>query len=235
MGVSVGLVGLGMFGSGFADLFKRHPLVDRVGLCDTESERVQAFAARADWRDKFNPRDAYASLDDICRADFDALVIITQHWLHAPQCLQALESGKHVCSAVPIITIPDGLEILDWCDKLVHAVRRTGRHYMLGETTYYRPETMYCRRRAAEGAFGAYTYSEGEYFHAFDSLGCDLRQVLAGRRNSRMGRDYDRIWGSYKERGILNGPMHYPTHSVSGPMCVMNAHAVKVCAWGNRP
>ena len=27
-------------------------------------------------------------------------------------------------------------------------------------------------------------------------------------------------------------PMHYPTHSPSGPIGVMNAHAVKVCAWG---
>jgi predicted dehydrogenase len=26
--------------------------------------------------------------------------------------------------------------------------------------------------------------------------------------------------------------MHYPTHSTSGPISVMDAHAVKVCAWG---
>ncbi len=233
MGISIGLVGLGSFGSAFANLFKRHPLVDRVGLCDTEPERVAAFANRADWKDKFNPRDAYESLDAICASDFDALVIITQHWLHAPQCLQALESGKHVYSAVPIICIPDGNEILDWCDKLVNAVGRTGKRYMLGETTCYHADAMYCRRRAAD--FGAFTYSEGEYFHAFDSPGCDLRKVLAHRRNSTCGREYDAIWKSYKERGISNGPMHYPTHSVSGPMWVMGAHAKRVCCWGTPP
>ena len=32
MGISLGLVGLGSFGSGFAELFKRHPLVDRIAL-----------------------------------------------------------------------------------------------------------------------------------------------------------------------------------------------------------
>ena len=235
MGISVGLVGLGQFGSVFADLYKSHPLVDRIGLCDAEPERVQRFAEREDWRDKFDPRDAYESLDDICKSDFDALVIITQHWLHAPQCLQALESGKHVYSAVPVIVLPDSNEILDWCDKLVNAVTRTGLHYMLGETTYYRPPAMYGRRRAAEGAFGAFVYSEGEYMHAFDAPYCDLRDILAARRNGRIGKDYDRIWQGYHDRGIFNGPMHYPTHSTSGPMSVMNAHAVKVAAWGQPP
>ena len=78
MGISIGLVGLGGFGSGFADLFKKHPLVDRVGLCDREADRVAKFATREDWKDKFHPRDAYASLDAICRSDLDALVV--QMW-----------------------------------------------------------------------------------------------------------------------------------------------------------
>ena len=46
MGISVGLVGLGAFGKEFADLFMRHPLVDRVGLCDREADRIQKFAER---------------------------------------------------------------------------------------------------------------------------------------------------------------------------------------------
>jgi len=235
MGISIGLVGLGQFGTAFADLFRSHPLVDRIALCDAEPDRVRRFADRDDWRDKLSPRDVYDSLDAICQSDLDALVIITQPWLHAPQCLQALESGKHVYSAVPIIVLPDGDETLEWCDRLVNAVKRTGLHYMLGETTYYRPEAMYGRRRAAEGAFGTFTYSEGEYMHAFDSPGCDLRDVMAARRSGRIGQDYHRIWQSYHDRGITGGPMHYPTHSTSGPICVMNAHAVKVAAWGLPP
>jgi predicted dehydrogenase len=147
-------VGLGSFGRAFADLFKSHPLVDRVGLCDVERERVARFADDPFFADKFRPRDAYGSLDEICRADFDALVIITQPWLHAPQCVQALEAGKHVYSAVPVIQLPDGDEILGWCDKLVETCRRTGRGYMLGETTFYHPQAMFCRRQARAGAFG---------------------------------------------------------------------------------
>ena len=235
MGISIGLVGLGSFGSSFADLFKSHPLVDRVALCDREPDRIEKFAGKESWRDKFDPKDAYASLDDILTADLDALVIITQPWLHAPQCIAAMEAGKHVYSAVPIISVPDGDEILDWCDKLVETVRKTGRHYMLGETTWSRPETMYCRRRASEGAFGNFVYSEGEYFHAFDLPGCDLREVKKSRTSSTSGKEWLAIAKQYKERGVKGGPMHYPTHSVSGPMSVMKAHAVRVCAWGTPP
>ncbi|HUU96559.1 MAG TPA: Gfo/Idh/MocA family oxidoreductase, partial [Phycisphaerae bacterium] len=232
MGISIGLVGLGAFGSAFAELFKAHPLVDRVALCDREPSRVQAFAAKESWRDKFNPNDAYASLDDICRSDVDALVIITQHWLHAPQCVQALQAGKHVYSAVPLITIPDSDETLHWCDKLVQTVRSTGLSYMYGETTCYRPETMFCRRKAAEGAFGDFVHAEGEYFHDVDEYGCCLRHVRDHRFASVAGREWQELRAQYLARGIKEGPMHYPTHSTSGPVCVMNAHAVKVTAYG---
>jgi len=232
MGISLGLVGLGSFGSCFADLFMSHPLVDRIALCDREPERVAAFAEKETWRVKLDPEDTYYSLDDICKSDLQALVIITQPWLHAPQCIQAMEAGKHVYSAVPIISIPDGDEILDWCDKLVDTCRRTGMHYMLGETTYYRPQTMYCRRRAQEGAFGDFVYAEGEYFHDVDDPRCNLREVQRRRLASKAGQEWLEYNKRYRERGVRNGPMHYPTHSTSGPISVMNAHAVKVCAWG---
>jgi len=233
MGVSIGLVGLGAFGSGFAPLFKSHPLVDRIALCDREPERVAKFANDAFFQNKFKPSDAYGTLDDICRADLDALVIITQPWLHAPQCLQAMESGKHVYSAVPISSVPDGDEILDWCDKLVETCRRTGRRYMLGETTYYRAGAMFCRRQAAAGAFGDFVYAEGEYFHDVDAS-CNLREVKRKRLASQAGQEWEALSRGYLDRGALTGPMHYPTHSTSGPVSVMNAHALRATAYGYR-
>ena len=234
MGISLGLVGLGQFGSAFAPLFNAHPLVDRVGLCDREPERITKFAEDPRFQDKFDPRDAYEDLDAICASDLDALVIITQPWLHAPQCVQTMESGKHVYSAVPIMCVPDGDEILDWCDKVIRTCERTGMRYMLGETTVYHADTMYCRRRAAEGAFGPFVYAEGEYIHPFDGS-CDLRRVQASRLASKAGQEWRERSQVYRDRGIHGGPMHYPTHSVSGPMNVMKAHAVKVSAMGMLP
>ena len=233
MGISLGLVGLGSFGRAFAELFRSHPLVDRVALCDREPERMAVFAQKESWRDKFDPRDQYASLEDICHADLDALVIITQPWLHAPQCIQAMEAGKHVYSAVPIISVPDGDEILDWCNRLVETCQRTGLYYMLGETTHYRPSAMYCRRQAAAGGFGDFVYAEGEYFHDVDAS-CNLREVAKSRATSQAGREWQEVSRQYRERGVESGPMHYPTHSTSGPVCVMQTRAVKVTGYGYR-
>mgnify|MGYP000344964316 CR=1 FL=1 len=235
MGISIGLVGLGAFGSSFADMFMAHPLTDRVALCDREPDRIARFAAKQTWKAKFHPKDAYQTLDDICRADLDALVIITQHWLHGPQAIQAMASGKHVYCAVPVLCVPDADEILDCCDRLVRTVERTGQWFMYGETTCFRPEAMFCRRKRAEGAFGDFVYSEGEYFHAFDLPSCDLRKVWASRTAGRIGQEYLKLREHYERRGIQGGPMHYPTHSTGGPIHVMNARPLKVCCWGHGP
>jgi predicted dehydrogenase len=234
MGISIGLVGLGAFGSEFAPLFKSHPLVDRIALCDREPERLAHFAKDPTFAGKFSPADGFTSLEEICKAKLDAIVLITQPWLHAPQAIQVMESGKHVYSAVPIISIPDAEETLDWCDKVVAACRRTGMRYMLGETTFFRPQTMYCRRRAAERAFGDFTYAEGEYLHPHDWYRSDLRQVKKNRLASAPGREWAAVQARYDGRGIRTSPMMYPTHSVSGPISVMRAHAVKACAFGYR-
>lgn len=231
MGISLGLVGLGSFGSAFAPLFKSHPGVDRVGLCDMESDRIAKFANAPFFRDKFRPQDAFTSLDEMCAADFDALVIITQPWLHAPQCLQAMEAGKHVYSAVPVVSLPDDDETLGWIDKLVETSRRTGLLYMLGETTVYRPQTMFCRRMSAAGRFGDFVYAEGEYCHDVDA-NCNLRQVAHSRTSSKSARGHAAEMEKYAARGRRGGPMHYPTHSTSGPVNVMRAHATRVTAYG---
>ncbi len=234
MGISLGLVGLGDFGSQFAPLFMSHPLVDRIGLCDREPERIRKFAEMELFQGKFKPSDAYGSLDEICESDLDAVVIITQPWLHAAQAIQAMEAGKHVYSAVPIVMLPDSDEILEWCDRLVRACESTGMHYMLGETTYYRPETMYCRRRAAEGDFGLFVHADAQYLHDVDNPYSNLREVSAHRAASKAGAEWAELSKTYHERGVISGPMHYPTHSVGGPVSVMGAHAVRVVCWGQR-
>jgi predicted dehydrogenase len=237
MGISIGLVGLGAFGAGFAKLFKSHPLVDRIALCDYELEKINKFAKDPFFQDKLNPGDIYTSLDDICKSDLDALVIITQPWLHASQCIRAMESGKHVYSAVPVTCVPDPDEILDWCDKIVETTKRTGQHYMLGETTYYHPEVMFMRRQAALGMFGRFVSAEAEYSHDYSGAwGCSLREVFADRTNGKKGSEWPEILRKkYLSKGIFDGPMHYPTHSVSGPVSIMQAHALKVSAVGTVP
>jgi len=234
MGIKLGMVGLGAFGSFFVPLFKAHPLVDKLALCDAEPSKLKVRAERPDMQDKLSPKDLYTDFDDICKADLDALVIITQPWLHAPQCIQAMESGKCVYSAVPIISLPDFDETLELCAKLVETVRRTGRHYMLGETAVYRPQTMFCRRKAKAGDFGNFVFAEAEYIHDIYSAVCSLREVQRARTTGKIGSQAEALFQQYAVRGLKTSPMDYPTHSCAGPLHVMNARARKVSACGYR-
>jgi predicted dehydrogenase len=88
MSISVGIVGVGMFGPAFIQPFRDHPDVHRLALCDLNADRL------ADRAKRFEISETYASLDEICKTDIDALAIITQPWLHVRQCVQAMEAGK---------------------------------------------------------------------------------------------------------------------------------------------
>lgn len=207
MGIQVGIVGVGSFAQGFIPLLKAHPLVDRVILCDLDAEKLRANAER------HGIPDTLPSLDALCASDVDAAVIITQNWLHAPQAVQALEAGKHVWSAVPAGISTDEL------DHLVHTVERTGRIYMLAETSYYYPAVLYCRDRFRRGDFGRVVYAEGEYYHDFDH---GLYEVMKWR-------------GGKNWREFAGGPpMHYPTHSTSQIISVTGAHMTRVSCVGFR-
>lgn len=233
MGIKLGLVGLGAFGRAFAPLFTAHPLVDAIALCDAEEDRVQEHYDKLKHSGKINEKDLSTSYDEICKSDCDALVVITQPWLHAPQCIQALENGKSVYSAVPVISLPDYDEVLDWCGKIIETVQRTGKEYMLGETTIYRPQTMFCKRMAQQGLFGDFVYAEAEYAHDLDSP-CSLREVSEWRRKGKVGAQADAFFKKYRERGLKSTPFNYPTHSVSGVVDVMRSKPKKVSAIGYR-
>lgn len=237
MGIKLGMVGLGQFGSNFAKLFKAHPLVDKIALCDCEEEKLKKFAEDPFMADKLSVKECCTTLDELVRKDLDAIVVITQPWLHAPQCLQVLNSGKWVYSAVPLISLPDDNEILDWCHKLVDAVKTSGCQYMLGETTIYRPQTMFCKRKADAGEFGEFVYAEGEYIHDVDggiNGWSNLRNVRKNRTTGKIGEQCGALMEKYLARGVKDSPMSYPTHSISGPLHVMGTHALKVSAYGVR-
>lgn len=207
MGLQVGIVGTGAFAQGFIPLFKAHPLVERVVLCDLDAEKLARSAAR------YEIRDTSPSLDDLCGSGVDAVCLFTQNWLHGPQAVEALEAGKHVYSAVP-----PGISV-DEIEKLVAAASAPGAVYMLGETSYYYPGVLYCRERYAQGAFGHIVYGQAEYYHDWDH---GLYEVARWRGGDN--------WRA--TAGIP--PMYYPTHSTSQIISVTGAHMTRVSCQGFR-
>ncbi|SVC61577.1 uncharacterized protein METZ01_LOCUS314431, partial [marine metagenome] len=94
MGIKAAMIGIGAFAQSFIPLFNVHPLVDELILWELDADKLRNNV------EKHNIPATASSLDEVCgRTDIDAAIIITQNWLHAPQAVQALKSGKHVYSA----------------------------------------------------------------------------------------------------------------------------------------
>ena len=133
MSIKIGICGTGSFADCFIPLFKAHPEVSKVVLADLDEKKLKEKAQ------KWDIKDTCPSLDELCQSDVDAIAIFTQNDRHAPMAVQALKSGKHVYSAVPSAISMDEIT------ELVKAVEETDNVYMIGETSYYYPCSIYCR------------------------------------------------------------------------------------------
>ena len=205
MRIKIGICGVGSFANSFIPLFKAHPQVVEVVLCDLDAVKLKEKAER------FGVSEVCSSLDQLCRTDVDAIALFTQHHLHGPQAVQVLQNSKHVYSAVPpAISLPEITE-------LVRTVEQTGMIYMLGETSYYYPCAIYCRQRFGQGDFGTAVYAEAEYYHDYSH---GLYQVAQWRHGGGWEKHYGKP------------PLFYPTHSVSMVVSVTGAYATHVCGMG---
>ena len=206
MAFSIGVVGVGQFGGHFAHLFKLHPGVSDVFVVDERAEAPKRQRA-------VGLDGTFDSFEALLASDVDAVAIFTQRWTHGPLVVQALRAGKHVYSAVPMAISEE--EIAD----IIDAVRETGLTYMMGETSYYNPATVFARKKHAEGAFGRIFYAEGDYVHDMD-LGFYDAYQYSGGENWKATASYP--------------PMLYPTHSIGGVLGAMPGHAVSVSCIGVR-
>lgn len=203
--IRIAVIGCGRFSPNFVPLFKKHPEVEQVYVCDLKPERAEDFSKRFDVPIVESFEKALAD------PNINAVAIFTQRFKHGEMVIQALKAGKHVYSAVPCgITVEEITEI----EQLVRETRLT---YSMGETGYYRAATIFCREQFAKGTFGKFVYGEAQYNH-------DIRNMEKSFRSSG-GED----WRKYA--GIP--PLFYPTHSTSMVLSAMpGVYAVSVAAMG---
>lgn len=206
MQIKIGIVGAS-FGAEFIPLFRAHPNVRAVAVADLMQERLQ-YA-----QDLYGPVETFPSLDEMLESDVDAVCIFTQRWMHAPMAIRAMRAGKHVYSAVPAAIT------LEEIAALIEVVKTTGQMYMLGETSYYYPVTLYCRERLARGDFGSFVYGEAEYLH----------DMSHGFYEAYMWSNGD-AWKKFASFP----PMLYPTHTVSMVVCATNTRLTRVSCLGYR-
>lgn len=204
MSIKIGFIGAGGFAQRFIPLFNAHPLIREVAISELRED------VRKEVAEENRLRETCATADEMIASDVDAVAIFTGRWSHAPIAVKALKAGKHVYSAVPAAVTLEELE------ELVKTVESTGQVYMLGETSYYRPPNIYCRKRFANGDFGRFVYGEGHYYH-------DMSHFYSPYYDAN-GEDWKRF-ASFP-------PMLYPTHSVCHVLGVTFSRMTHVSSLG---
>ncbi len=197
--IRVGIVGYGACRFGAAFGFQDHPNVSVVAVSDLFPDRCAELAKAC------RCEKTYPSLEEMVKDDtIEAIFLATDAPSHARHCMEVLKHGKHVTCAVPAVW-----GSLEDADKLFEAVKKSGRKYMMMETSCFRPDCYAMRAVYQAGGFGKLIYSEGEYYH-FHS-----RQI-----------------DSYKGWRIGCIPLWYPTHSTAYYVGVTEKPFVSVSCTG---
>jgi predicted dehydrogenase len=199
--IKVGIIGYGVckFGSAFG--FQDHPNVEIVAVSDLIPDRCAALAKEC------RCAKTYPSLEELVKDDnIEAVFIATDAPSHARHVMEALKHGKHVACAVPAV-----FGSIEDAHKLFDAVKKSGRKYMMFETSAFHEDLYAMRQIYQAGGFGKIVYSEGEYFHW-------MPQPIDSYNGWRIGLP----------------PQFYPTHSNAYYICVTGGSFTEVSCQGMR-
>jgi predicted dehydrogenase len=199
--VRVGLVGYGVCQFAAAFGFQDHPNVEVVAVSDLLPERCAALSKVT------RCATTYPSLEELVKNDrIEAVFVATDAPSHARHCIEVLNHGKHVASAVPAVfgTVEDA-------HKLFNAVKSSGLKYMMFETSYFHEDLYAMRQIYKAGGLGKLLYSEGEYFHYMETP-----------------------IDSYKGWRVGLPPQWYPTHSNAYYVGVTGGSFTEVSCMGTR-
>ncbi|HRT57970.1 MAG TPA: Gfo/Idh/MocA family oxidoreductase [Candidatus Paceibacterota bacterium] len=204
--IRVGMVGYGYCKFSAAFGFQDHPNVEVVAVSDLFPDRCAALARQV------KCGKTYPSLEEMVKDDsIEAIFVATDAPSHARHCIEVLNHGKHVCTAVPAFRgdIEDAERLLE-CVK-----KNRGLVYAMFETSVFHDDLYAMEKLYAADVFGRLVYSEGEYCHPH-SLGSPPLP-------------------SYKDWRKNGCPMWYPTHATAYYVGVTHRSFVEVSCLGTAP
>ena len=193
-GIRVAVVGLG-FGAEFVPIYLQHPNVAEVAICDQNEKRLNEVG------DRFRISRRVRSFEEVVASpDLDAVHLITGIPQHAEQTVAVLDSGKHCACTVPMATSIEGLR------AIVAAQRKSGRNYMMMETSVYTRHFLHVKAMLERGETGAIQFLQGAHYQDMEN--------------------WPQYWAGLP-------PMHYSTHAVSPLLALAGTRAASVCCFGS--
>ncbi len=203
--IRFGLVGYGYCKFAAEFEFQNHPNVEVVAVSDLFPDRCEALAKHV------KCSKTYPSLEEMVKDDsIEAIFVATDAPSHARHCIEVLNHGKHVCTAVPAFwgDIEDAWRLLE-CVK-----KNRGLVYAMFETSVFHDDLYAMEKLYAANVFGNVVYCEGEYCHP-RQLGTSLPSYKDWRKNGT--------------------PMWYPTHATAYYVGVTHDSLVEVSCMGTAP
>lgn len=152
--VNICIVGTGDFARPFIRCYQLHPNVDQVYICGRSREKLLKHAQLLNI-----PGDhCIVGFDKVLEnPEIDAVHILTPTFEHARQELQALNAGKHVATAVSMG------ETLEELQQIVDAKRRSGKRFMLMETSAYSRDILKAKKMVENGEMGRIQFICGSH------------------------------------------------------------------------
>ncbi len=192
--LNVALVGVG-FGGAFVPIYHAHPDVASVKIYDTNRALCEEFLKRGVCDGIYDSFEAILA-DESC----DAVHLVTPIPCHAEQTVQVLNAGKHCACTVPMATTLEDLH------RIAEAKRRSGKKYMMMETTLYTYQFFYVKEMLEKGELGRIQFLRGSHYQDMSN------------------------WPDY---WLGLPPMWYGTHAIA-PMVVLSGSRIRrVHAFGS--
>lgn len=198
----IGLVGFGR-GCAYARVFASRGDCEIAACCDASQQALERFQRELALPDE----RCFTNYEDFLGVEMDAVFVGTPIAAHAEQAVAALDAGINVLSEVTAAST------LEECGRIVEAVRRSGKTYMLAENCVFWPFVQEWRRLVRAGRLGEVFYAECEYLHAIPE------------------RIIDPNTGEHKWRAE-RPPVHYCSHSLGPVLEIMGDRIVRAMGLG---
>ena len=199
--VRIGIIGIGMRGSGAVGRLLQVEGVQITALCDIRPECVARAQDTLKKKGLPAAKEFGATPEDWKRLaaspDVDLVYTCTPWELHTPICVHSMKEGKHAATEVPAAVT------LDECWELVDTAEKTQRHCMMLENCCYGEMELLALNLCRQGILGELVHGETAYIH-------DLRSLKMSDKGGYQG--MWRLAHSVKRNGNL-----YPTHGL-GPI-----------------
>ena len=192
--IQVAVVGMG-FGAAFVPIYLDHPQVEKLWICDANEAKLNKIG------DRFHIANRCLDLRAILEnQEITAVHLVSPIPLHAQQAIAVLEAGKHCACTVPMATCIDDIK------AIVVAQRRSGKHYMMMETSVYTREFLYVKERYERGEFGRIQFLRGAHYQDMEN------------------------WPDY---WLGLPPMQYATHAISPLLALAGTRVESVHCFGS--